>query len=309
MASVVRLATNDDRGGPPSRRPALDARRWVLLDRFDAEGLGIRILERTHGIEQVTGDLLERRCAAEGFAQGRGGGRGGDGAGGEAGEEGLVVVDEDRAVLQQGTAVAPLGAADELARADHELALDRRLEAGRVAGEGRAAGGGGELRGGAERLERVQQDAVDAGVAGAQVGVGGGGDAVGDFAVVEQRASAGGAADDLDAEVAGAGGIVDAGGGLVAAEGERGSGPGVDAEDGLAGTRGAAEEGLVERHVVGGGEGGRGEEAPGHHGKLRDASDGARPRVNLCRDFSSGNAPAGSRWRRHRPCRRAGPRR
>src|SRR6202022_1883701 len=70
----------------------------------------------------------------------------------------LIILDEDRAVLQQCTPVAPLSAADKLASVSDELALARCLEARTHAGRSSALARRGESRDDTQARESVEQN-------------------------------------------------------------------------------------------------------------------------------------------------------
>jgi hypothetical protein len=123
-------------------------------------------------------------------------------------------------MLEEGTVDAPLGASRELSAADSQLARGRLVEAGRQPGRRRPMLRFGRARTDAERLERVEEETVDALVGRSEVAGRGhrGGDAVGDFPVMKNRAPTCRPAHDVDIVNAEAVDIVSAAGRLVPPE-------------------------------------------------------------------------------------------
>ena len=78
-----------------------------------------------------------------------------------SGEEGLLVVDEDGAVLEQGMLGPPLRAADELPSARHQLAARRMIEAGNRTGLHRLDSRDRHGDVDAERPQRVHEKTID----------------------------------------------------------------------------------------------------------------------------------------------------
>ena len=217
----------------------------------DLERRGARVGEIAHGAEERVAHLGHDGCAPQRVTQRGGRRRRRHGLAQKTGDRRLVVVHEDRTMLQQRAALPPLRRADELSPVQGHFAPRRLGEAGRGRRRRRSRRGGGERHGHSERFEGEAEQGVDATIfrdEGPGV-VAGRGHAVGDLPVVQERAPPGGAPDDADAALSEQRVAVHTDRPLVAAKRKRRLRPRIDAEHGLAGSPGARHERFVERHV------------------------------------------------------------
>ena len=123
-------------------------------------------------------------------------------------------------MLQQCSAVPPLRATYELAAVGDQLSLAGCLETRTNAGHGRSFTWSGDPRDDTQSRETVEENPIDSGVRRSQrlVVVEGSRHAVGHFAVVQNRAAAGGSPHDVEAGSLNSLDVVDAGRRLMSAE-------------------------------------------------------------------------------------------
>ena len=138
-------------------------------------------------------------------------------------EPALIVRHEDGAVLQQRPVGAPLCASGQLATVHRQLSRGRYVEAGRHSGHWRSMRRRGQARSHAEHLERAKEQSVDSLVRRLEISrrLGGCRHAVGDLAVVQDRATAGGSANDVQPRGANGVQVISVAGGLIPAERDR----------------------------------------------------------------------------------------
>src|SRR6266550_4320387 len=182
----------------------------------------LRILERAHRVEHRVRYFLRIGSATEQRVQrGRLRNRSVRGAQGRGQfrKRRLIIIDEDRAVLQQSSILAPLGATNEFCAAGHQLSFTRNLKTGTHARNFGALCTPGGLHVDAKRAQAELQDPIDAVVRLAErAGADWCGDAIGDFAVVENRAATSWAAYDVDLRLPNLFQVVKSDGRLIAAE-------------------------------------------------------------------------------------------
>src|SRR6185437_15480178 len=108
--------------------------------RLDVERARAGVLSQANGADERIGQLVDGGRVAERFGEGGGGGDRRLRFSRQLGETGLIVGDEDGAVLEKRTLRPPLRAPGEFASVDRELAGARLVEAGSQIGNRRATG-------------------------------------------------------------------------------------------------------------------------------------------------------------------------
>src|SRR6185437_15407077 len=191
--------------------------------RLERELARVFVLAQPDGVDERVGQLFDGGRVAERFGE-----RGWRGdwslrLGRQLGETGLVVGEEDGAVLEERAVGSPLSAASELSPVDRELTGARLVEAWSEIGNRRAAGRRKGSRVDADRVEGVEQQPVDPDVRGVQVArvAHRPGDAVGDLTVVENGAAARWPADDVERSLVNTATVVSTRGALIPAQRER----------------------------------------------------------------------------------------
>ena len=89
-----------------------------------------RAFQGANSCEQRVGNFVDAWCTSKRRRQSRGGLRRCDGSSGDRGDQRLIILDQNRSVLQHGSLVAPLRAPNELASVHDQLPGGRPLETG-----------------------------------------------------------------------------------------------------------------------------------------------------------------------------------
>ena len=167
------------------------------------------------------------------------------------GEQMLIVFQQNRPMLQKSTSIPHLRATHELPSIRDQLTRDRYVEAGRDAWSRRPSRCLRLFRIDPQRAERLQEQTIDRAIRFRERSVerDGGGDGVRDLVMMQDRAPAGEAPDEIDSPGSGDVEIVAAAGRLVTPQGDRRPRPGVYPEHRLARTTGSTQQRFVEGHV------------------------------------------------------------